>query len=324
MIIAESAKNKDYISPEELPEKYEARFQDILNSIPEKERAGALGVNETKSIKSGLLEKYKGLEQEIEFVFSEIEQLKDQERIGKLKEYGKQGTITPGGEEEIRGIKLNLTESFFLQSAYILANRKDEDYLKGLLDLTDKIAWRLRETRAWRGIRKGLLGEVGLYRLLEKRGFSPSLPHPREDANLHVDMWAETEMAVGRKKVPVKLAIQMKHTAFASKPRFLQSEDDLDAWMSEEMRRLTDERGSSEEGIARFTELAQKLKGDFREMEENCRRLNEDLSDRTAKQVEPVIVIFPEGPRENPSIDPYTGELNEEYFKNFKIELKEE
>jgi len=296
----ESTKNKEAETPRELPEKYEARFQDILNSIPEKERAGALGADELKSIKSGLLEKYKGLEQEIEFVFSEIEQLRDQERIGKLKEYERQGTITGGGEEEIRGIKLNLTESFFLQSAYILANKEDEDYLKGLLDLTDQIAWRLGEIKTWRAIRKGMLGEVALYRLLEKQGFSPKMPHPREDANLHIDMWGAD------KKSGNKLIAQVKHTAFAQKPQFFQTEEELAAWMEETTKRFKAE--GNEAGETRFAELSAKLKTDFGEMEKYCLDISDDAK--------PIVIIFPEG-----SLDPYTGELKEEHFKDFKIEL---
>lgn len=297
-----SEKIGGHVPPKELPEKFEARFQDILNSIPEKERAGALGANEIKSIKSALLEKHKGLEQEIEFVFSEIDQLRDQERIGKLKEYGRQGTITAGGEEEIRGIKLNLTESFFLQSAYILANRDDEDYLKGLLDLTDQIAWRLGETKTWRAIRKGMLGEVALFRLLEKEGLSPKLPHPKEDANLHIDMWAED------KKTGMRLIAQVKHTAFAQKSQFFQTEEELGAWMEETAKRLKAE--GNEGGEARFSELSEKLKTDFGEMQNYCLDIPDD--------VRPIVIIFPEG-----SLDPYTGELKEEYFEDFKIEIKE-
>jgi hypothetical protein len=263
---------------------------------------GMLGASEIKSIKSGLLEKYRGLEQEIEFIFSEIEQLKDQERIGKLKEYERRKTITPGGEEEIKGIKLNLTESFFLQSAYILANREDDDYLKGLFDLTDQIAWRLGEVKNWRAIRKGMLGEVALFRLLEKEGFSPKMPYPREDANLHIDMWAED------KETGTKLIVQVKHTAFAKKPQFLQSKEELDAWLRENAERVKTEGYEGDE--TRFAELSEKLKSDFEEMEKYCL----DIPD----EVKPIVIIFPEG-----SLDPHTGELKEEYFKDFEIKIKE-
>ncbi len=302
MTMRESIKTKEERPPRELPKEYEARFQDIINKIPEKESASALGINEIKGVKSGLLEKYRGLEQEIEFVFSEIEQLKDQERIGKLKEYARLKKITPGGEEEIQGIKLDLTESFFLQASHILANQEDEDYLRSLLDLTDQIAWRLGESNAWRGIRKGLLGEVGAYRLLEKHGFSPQLSHPKEDASLHVDMLAED------KKTGARLVVQVKHTAFAKNPQFLQSKEELAAWLKEEAKRIKDE--GSERAITRFAELSEKLENDFGEMEEHCLDIPEE--------VRPVVVILPEG-----SIDPYTGELKEEYFKDFEMKIKE-
>ncbi|MBI4837015.1 MAG: hypothetical protein HY813_01250 [Candidatus Portnoybacteria bacterium] len=293
-------KNKEQVSSKELPEKYEARFRDILDRIPEKERAGKLGADEAKSIKSGLLEKYKGLEQEIEFIFSEIAQLKDQERIGKLKEYDGLKTLTPGGEQEIQGIKLSLTESFFLQASYILANREDKEYLRNLLDLTDRVAWRLGEARTWRAIRKGLLGEVALHHLLEERGLSPKLPHPREDATLHIDMWAEDE------KGRAKIIAQVKHTAFAQKPHFLQSKEELSDWLEGVGERVKDD--GHEGGVTRFAEMSEKLKTDFAEMENYC-------LDRP-EEIKPVVVIFPEG-----SIDPYSGELVEEYFKDFEIKL---
>jgi hypothetical protein len=319
MITVESA--KDYIPPKESPEKYEARFQDILSRIPEVpegQDASSLDETDLQQAKEDLLEKYKGgLEQEVEFIFSVVEQLRAQREISRLK-----AASDGKNEEEIDRIKLNLTETLFFESAFLLANRRDEDYLRSLIDATYQIAWRFRETSEWRALHKGLLGEVGLYRLLEKRGLSPTLPYPRQDARRHIDMWADAYMSVGRQNIPIRLAIQVKHTSFAQKPHFLQLEEDIDAWASAELKRLA-EKENSEAGIVRFSELAEKLKKDFGEMQEDCRQRNaKSLGDRTKKQIEPAVVIFPEGSRDNPCINFYTGEPNEKYFKDFEMKLE--
>lgn len=281
---------KEQIIPDENvkkedPKNYQGRFQSVLSKIPQVD----FELFDEKALfenKSQILEKYKkeNIEQEIEFIFSIIDHLKNQFEINKLKRNG-----LSNNDRRIQDLKISITESFYLDTNYILNNKTDREYLKSLFGVAQSIAEKCNSQKEWTGIKRGLIGQVGLYNFLEKYNLSPELASPKEDALQHIDMWGKTQEGAS-------LAIQGKYMASAKEPHFIDSEEKLNKWFSQQKEILHEDQ---------IKNLGKLLK-DYKDMNDFCKNKG---------NTKPAIVILPRG-----SVDPDTGELVVKYFDNFKLQ----
>ena len=71
----------------------------------------------------------------------------------------------------------------------------------------------------FRGTKKGIIGQVGVYRLLEHFGLKPKLAHPDEDA------FEKTDLLVSYPESNRLMAIQTKYTTRTEKPILMSSDE---------------------------------------------------------------------------------------------------
>ncbi len=145
-----------------------------------------------------------------------------------------------------------------------------------------------------RGRRKGIIGQVGVYRLMEYLRLKPKLSHPDEDAFEKTDLW------VSYPQSDEAISVQTKYTVRTKKP-ILMSTDEI-----------------SYPSILHY----EKKKNiyishqDMREMmclREKC----QSKAKRDGKNVIGLYLVCPEG-----SFDSLTGEPTKEFLTQIKPEIK--
>lgn len=85
----------------------------------------------------------------------------------------------------------------YITSDFVLKNQGNREYLKKFWDFLRDISERL-DFNEYRmdGFRRGVLGQVGLYNVLEESELNPSIATPKEDAFRTIDMWIDKEHPV--------------------------------------------------------------------------------------------------------------------------------
>lgn len=119
-----------------------------------------------------------------------------QQWIIKYKEYEfMKGapTLKPETTKEQDDMREDLTEARAMLQWHILQNERDPKYLQEFIGSLDE----LFDTQGFAdekdSLMRGLVSELGIYKLL-KRYFPKVTPAtPKEDANFSIDFWAETE-----------------------------------------------------------------------------------------------------------------------------------
>lgn len=101
--------------------------------------------------------------------------------------------------KEKRGMFEDLTEYQFLITHYILEAGKTpggRKFLRNFWQLGETIAANEGQLGSFIGIKKGVLGQVASYRIMDELGYSPQLSKPRLDARYSVDMILEDNQAI--------------------------------------------------------------------------------------------------------------------------------
>lgn len=255
------------------------KFGDDIRSITRED---------ARELKNRVLTQNPGYEQEIEFIFSVVEQMIDQVEYDELK--GKnQGKIESSTSKRLNE---SFAESLYLETDYILHNRQNKKYLSDLLNLCRELTEKLNVTREWQRAERGLIGQVGVNNFMEKFGLSPRLAKPKEDAFGKIDFWGKSEQGE-------TLAVQGKSMWFIKQPAYLDSDMRFRQWFSQEEKKL--KAGNDYKAL----DLLYKLQDDY---------LTIKRSYANRPDVKPAVVVLPTN-----SYDPSNGGLNEKYFKNFKF-----
>lgn len=107
----------------------------------------------------------------------------------------------------------DLTEYQFLFTHYLIENSHDREFLNQLWKMAEAVGRRAGAEKQFSGLRRGLLSQVAVYKILEAIGEKPQLSHPDEDAFHAVDLWAHNDTAV-----------QIKASRAVEEPEVLESE----------------------------------------------------------------------------------------------------
>ena len=103
-------------------------------------------------------------------------------------------------------IRKELTEGRALIRSQILQNEGNPDYLNKLLDVPRTTLQKCGLGSDWNGLERGLIQELGVYKLLKEHLVNVTPSSPDEDAHHSIDFWAET-------KKGEKLIIQTKSSS---------------------------------------------------------------------------------------------------------------
>ncbi|MFA4833345.1 MAG: hypothetical protein WC619_00680 [Patescibacteria group bacterium] len=266
----------------------EKRLDNIREEILQLGDIKTITREEVRRIKEKLLAENQGFEQEIEFIFSVIDQMVDQVEYDKLKSEN-------GGKIEgqvSKRLNTSFAESFFLETAYIIQNKDNRKYLSNLFDLCQATTEKLKVTKEWQRTKNGLIGQVGVCNFMERYGLSPRLATPKEDAFMKVDFWGKSEQGE-------TLAVQGKSLRSAERPAYLDSDSKLEKWLGQEEMR------SRKGGNGKVLNSLHKVEEDYRRVKKFC---GDQPNTRT------VAIILP-----SESLDPINGALDEKYFENFKL-----
>jgi len=115
--------------------------------------------------------------------------------------------------EKRRGMFRELTEFQFLITHYLITNGGEKDFLKLFWEVSDKVADKMNSLKTWQSIRRGVLGQVSSYRIIDAIGQKPVLSHPDEDAFNSVDLWSANETA-----------LQIKSSQYVTEPALMESD----------------------------------------------------------------------------------------------------
>ncbi|MFA6106075.1 MAG: hypothetical protein WC745_00135 [Patescibacteria group bacterium] len=264
---------------------YNERFRKIEEALSALPAVESLSLEKFKEIRQKFLAEFSNHDKETEFIVLMIRDLIDQYRYDSLH-----GVQLSGDAREAESRTLNLSFARFMNigTKFVLTHGGNRDYLSDLFSLCGRIADRLESNSSspkWPGHKKGIIGQVGVYKYMEAKGLSPSLAAPSKDAFNRVDFWGRT----GGKQ----LAVQGKCVGFLCEPAFLDNEKKLESWLKSEVAKV-DEPHKADAALR-----AREVSSDYRIMEKAC------------KKAKPVVIILPWN-----SIDHVNGSLKEEYFEN--------
>lgn len=225
-------------------------------------------------------------EAEIIEAFFEIKSLAEaQKEIQSFKDKGKKIE-----REKLKELMRDLTEWQFLMT-HLLTQFKDKSSAAIFWSELGSL-YKFFSGESLRGHKKGVIGQIGVYKTLEKFGLRPKIAHPDEDAFEKMDLSVSLPTA--------ETAIQTKYTERIKQPLVIK--DDID-YPSVLLEKLDKETYISHYDIEQMMRLR-----------ESCRK----KSARTGKKIEALYLAIPEG-----SFDPDTGEPSEEFLKQIEPEIRQ-
>jgi|GEM_PF-5663155 len=273
-------------------ENHQERLDNIKGELSVLPEIRFLAYDKTQETRDKLIARYPGFKEEIEFIVSVIYQMLDQFKYNAVT-----GNIPSQSarREESSALNISFAESFYLETSYILEHLDEKDYIKDLLCLCGDLARQLGTSREWMTARRGLIGQVGVYKYMDRLDLNPELAAPKEDAFKKVDFWGKS----GDKK----LAVQGKCAEFVNEPVYIDSREKLDSWVSQEVDKANKIQSVRKKEDARRT--INKTKNDFIGIQRTYTK---------NKEIQPVIIILPWG-----LINYDDGSLKDEYFKDNSI-----
>lgn len=191
--------------------------------------------------------------------------------------------------EKLKEMMRDLTRWQFLVT-HLLSQNQDKSFAISFWSEIGTIH-KLFSDRPLRGRKKGIIGQVGVYKTLKKFGLQPQIAHPDEDAFEKMDLSISLPTA--------EAAIQTKYTERVKQPLVIK--DDVD-YPSVFLEKIDKETYISHYDIEQMMRLC-----------ESCRK----KSARTGKKIEALYLAIPEG-----SFDPDSGEPTEEFLKQIEPEIK--
>lgn len=191
--------------------------------------------------------------------------------------------------EKLKELMRNLTEWHFLVT-HLFTCIQDKSVAASFWTELSQIS-KIFSDKSLRGIRKGIIGQVGVYKTLKKFGLQPKIAHPDEDAFEKMDLSVSSPLA--------ETAIQTKYTEKIQQPLVIK--DDID-YPSVFLEKLDSQTYLSHYDIEQMMRLR-----------ESCRK----KSARIGKKIEALYLAIPEG-----SFDPDTGEPTEKFLKQIEPEIK--
>lgn len=155
-----------------------------------------------RKLKEFYIDNYPENNKEIEVVFGLWEFLVKQKEINKIRKKRRQGEHQLLNRDHLR----DLAEYQFLITDYITQNRERSD-LERFWRLGEEMAYISQSNTEFEAMKKGVLGQCAVLKLLEKFGKQPHLSMPAEDAYNAIDLWLSEDEAV-----------QIKSTIFVKEP----------------------------------------------------------------------------------------------------------
>lgn len=239
--------------------------------------------------------KYNNLKQE--FIKNYPEQAEIIEAIFDIKDIAEiEKDLTTSKEqkkkierEKLKDMMRDLTGWHFLVT-HLLSQNQDKSFAISFWSELGEIH-KLFSDRPLRGVRKGIIGQVGVYKTLEKFGLKPKITHPDEDAFEKMDLLISSPA--------VETAIQTKYTKRVKQPLVIKDNIDYPSVLLDKL--------DSQTYISHY-DIEQMMR-----LRESCRK----KSIRIGKKVEALYFAIPEG-----SFDPDTGEPSEEFLKQIEPEIK--
>ncbi|MFA5051148.1 MAG: hypothetical protein WC499_03465 [Patescibacteria group bacterium] len=161
-------------------------FNDIYNEIKNLKEQGSQQDSEKKY--NDLREKFIKENPEsalmIEALFGIRDMTKDEERLAKLP---KDRRWTPEQQKIFRKSMRELTEWQFAITHFILKAGKNEKLAESFWSECDKLN-SLFSDRPFQLYQKGIIGQVGVYKMMEHFGLNPEMAHPDKDAFESTDL----------------------------------------------------------------------------------------------------------------------------------------
>lgn len=219
---------------------------------------------------------------EIMFGIKEVANIEQELRIAKSRKIRIE-------KEKLKEMMRDLTQWNFLVT-HFFSRTKDKLFANSFWAELGAI-YKLFSDRPLRGIRKGIIGQVGVYKTLEKLGLRPKIAHPNEDAFEKMDLLVSLPTT--------EVAIQTRYTRKIKQPLIIK--DDID-YPSVLLESLDKETYISHYDIEQMTRLS-----------ESCRK----KSKQTGKKIQSFYLVIPEG-----SFDSNTGEPSEEFLRQIEPEIK--
>ncbi|MGC9048793.1 MAG: hypothetical protein ACP5IX_01045 [Patescibacteria group bacterium] len=190
--------------------------------------------------------------------------------------------------EKLKEMMRNLTQWHFLLTN-LLIQIKDKSFASSFWSELGAI-YKSFSDRPIKGIRKGIVGQVGVYKTLEKFGLQPRIAHPDEDAFEKMDLWVSLPTA--------EVAIQTKYTQKIEQPLIVKDDIDYPSVLIESLDKET---------YVSHYDIEQMIR-----LRESCRK----KAKQTGKKIQSLYLSIPEG-----SFDPDTGEPTEEFLKQIEPEI---
>ncbi len=141
-------------------------------------------------------ERYKDYRLEFNAITEAIRTVILSEGIIQFKEYDLMEGAPGISADEIKkqeAIREDLTEGRALIRSQILQNEGKPDYLNKLLNVPRTVSQKCGFGPDWNGLEKGLIQELGVYKLLKGHLANVAPSSPDEDAHHSIDFWAETK-----------------------------------------------------------------------------------------------------------------------------------
>jgi len=143
-----------------------------------------------------------------------------EKRLFALNQEGRKRIRIEGRSEKIRRLVRSLTESQFTLTHLLIQLEKHPEFVQSFWSEAGEI-YRLFSEKSFKGCKKGIIGQAGVYHLMDYFGLKPKISHPDEDAFDKTDLWLSYP---GSKEA---LALQTKYTQRTDRPIFL-STDEID------------------------------------------------------------------------------------------------
>ncbi|MCD6471013.1 hypothetical protein J7K86_00565 [bacterium] len=120
--------------------------------------------------------------------------------------------------KKFKEIMRTLTEWQFMATHLMIYAGKNRKFCENFWSKYGEI-YRLFSKDNPRGHKKGIIGQVAVYRIMKELGLNPRLSHPDEDAFEKTDLW------VYYPKEEKNIAIQTKYTSRVKKPIFISTDE---------------------------------------------------------------------------------------------------
>lgn len=166
--IAEAGKEKDFIFEKDFRKDFLGGF-DLENE----------DLKKLKTLKESCIAKYPRQVEAIEALFGLAEYLKNEKTIEKNREY----------KISEKAVFQDQTEYVFLLSHLTIRYGDQYEYLNRLWLLMHDVSQKMGKNDLVKSLKRGVVAQVGTFKVFDKLGLNPELSHPRQDAYDKIDMW---------------------------------------------------------------------------------------------------------------------------------------